>query len=501
MKIEGLVLGILDISDAIDNPAVAGKYRDFTISWSRYDFRDEMIEAESVDQILDQATCGGYRWCLILPYGHIIAERWTPEHWRAQDFFTVLGEGVDQEDFLVAGSIVGDAGAWYGFANECLLVNLEMYQRLSAPPFNVACRQPVEVPRVERRVEDERIAALLPAGESEMQEPNLPGWNMIATSLRHGVPVVGFDASLLGGTLDLSAKCPSRTRAFANYLNHGIADYRPDDAHPELSPDQIAFLNMVQPQTTGARNGVFLWNIEAYDDIETPCEEFKPPISSLYSVAAGFKPNRILHTHGWDDSTRVVYFDYSPKALQIRKYMVDHWTGEDFPDFVGQLFRVFPYPATYYQLWGDTTPDDVESSDIEQMWQRELQRWGTAQIFRQHWQAYRQLQHAYVCCNILTESSLLFEQIAEEPNAIIWWSNAFFTMYGNWFYSLDQRRQMYETWIQQIAQLNPDLFLVGSDYNNVNVNAVRAAPYLDAYQRAGSNCLIPCRLSKTEIRM
>ena len=60
---------------------------------------------------------------------------------------------------------------------------------------------------------------------------------------------------------------------------------------------------------------------------------------------------------------------------------------------------------------------------------------------------------------------------------------------------------MYENWIQQITRLNPDLFLFGSDYNNVNVNSVRAAEYWDAYRRAGSNCLIPCRLSKTEIRM
>ena len=95
----------------------------------------------------------------------------------------------------------------------------------------------------------------------------------------------------------------------------------------------------------------------------------------------------------------------------------------------------------------------------------------------------------------------LLDQIVDEPSAIIWWSNAFFTVYGNWFYSLEQRKQLYDNWIEQIAERNPDLYLFGSDYNNVNVNAIRAGEYWDAYQRAGSDWLNPCRLSKTEMRM
>ena len=501
MKIERLVLGVLDISAAIGDPMVAEKYRDFTISWSRYDYRGEIIEASTVNEILDQASANGYRWCLILPYGHIVAERWTPEHWGARNLFSAFKERVDQDSFLVAGAIIGDANRWFGFEHERLLVNLDMYQRLSAPSFDVACQQPIEVPKAEQRMQHQRIAALLPTAETEVQQPALAGWNLISTSLRCGVPVVGFDKQSLGSILDLSAKSPTRTRAFAKYLNDGITTYRPEDAHDDLGNDQVAFLNTVKPQSTNARNGVFLWNIEAYADIETPRDDFEPPISSLYSVAAGFKPNRILHTHGWDKSTRVVYFDYSPKALEIKRHIVDQWDGENFPDFVDSLFAAFPHPDTFYQLWDDLTPEQVDSSDIQQMWQRELKHWGTAQIFRDHWQAYRELPHEYVCCNILTDPSPLFDRIADQSSAIIWWSNAFFTVFGNWFYTLDQRRKMYEHWIEHLTRLRADLYLFGSDHNNVNVNSIRAGEYWDAYQRAGGSSLVPCRLSKTEIRM
>jgi hypothetical protein len=60
---------------------------------------------------------------------------------------------------------------------------------------------------------------------------------------------------------------------------------------------------------------------------------------------------------------------------------------------------------------------------------------------------------------------------------------------------------MYEAWIQEMTRCNPDLFLYGSDYNNVNVNSVRCRQYLKAWQAGGGSCLKPCRLSKSEIRM
>lgn len=501
MNIDRLALGVLDISAAMSDPIVANKYRDLTISWSRYDYRGEIMEAKTVNAILDQATARGHRWCLILPYGHIIAERWTPEHWQSRDLFTALKNNTNQDEFLVAGVIVGNADSWFGFEHECLLVNLEMYQRLSAPSFDVVCEGPIEVPAAIAQLQQERIAALRPTSETEISQPSMIGWNFVATSLRHGVSVIGFDQQSLFGILDLSAKSIDRTRALATYLNHGIGEYHREAKHDELGRDQEAFLNMVHPQTSGARNGVFLWNIEPYDDVEKVREDFQPPLNSLYSVAAGFKPNRILETHGWNHHTRVVYFDYSPNALEIRKFMVDHWNGEDFPDFVERLVDTFPHPDTFYQLWDNLTPNEVDSTDIQRMWQRELDRWGTAEIFRDHWRGYRELEHEYICCDILTDPVPLWDRIFEEPSAVIWWSNAFFTVHGNWFYTLQQRSQMYQGWIRQLARLNPDLFLFGSDYNNINVNSVRAVEYWDAYRRHGGNCLIPCRLSETEIRM
>lgn len=501
MNTEGLVLGLLDISAVINDPVVAAKYRGFTISWSRYGYRDEIIEAPTVDEILKQATQRGCRTCLILPYGFIIKERWSPDHRQSQDLFSALKTWVAKTDFLVAGSLVGNSTTWFGFEHPCLLVNLEKYRRFSAPCFDVACDRSIALPSAKPLMEQGRIASLVSSAETDIQRPMLPGWHFIATSLRSGLPVPGFSEDLLDGMLNLAATCPARRQAFTRYLDDGLAHYRCDDQHDDLSADQVWFLNVVKSQTANARHGVFLWNIESYADIETPRDDFKAPVSSLYSVAAGFKPNRILHTHGFDEATRVVYFDYSPRALDIRKCMVDEWDGEDFPDFVQHIFRVFPHPETFYQLWDNLTPADVEWKDIERMWERELNRWNGARIFRDHWRSYRELQHEYVCCNILTETTSLFGHMAEESNALVWWSNAFFTVYGNWFYTVDERKRAYDNWIKQIATINPKLYLFGSDYNNANVNSLRAAEYWEQYHHGESNCLIPCQLFETEIRM
>ena len=68
-----------------------------------------------------------------------------------------------------------------------------------------------------------------------------------------------------------------------------------------------------------AGRGVFVLNYESYDDIAEPPPGFTPPVSTLYCVAAGLKPNRILATHGVDADSRVVFFDYSQQALDFRR--------------------------------------------------------------------------------------------------------------------------------------------------------------------------------------
>jgi len=501
MNFDELVFGLLDTSCGIGDSRLAARCRDLTISWCRYDYHGPIVEGNSVKEILDAALSRGYRYCFVQSYGNIICERWTLKNWESRDFCSALAAWAEGHDFLVAGRIVGDPERWYGLDHRCLLVNLSAYACGGAPSFEAEGNGPVRLARPVPTLKDGRITALCATSETESLTPQLPGWRFVDGSLQAGLPVLDLGEEVWNHMLWLDAECLSRRIALSRYLDRGIEHYREDDGHEGLSDDQREFLDIVARQASNARRGVFLFNIESYGDIESPPEGFQPPLSSLYSVAAGFKPNRILHTHGFDESTRVVFFDYSPNALQVKKCMVEQWDGQDFPHFVRYLFQEFPYPQTFYHLWGDIAPAEVDWNEFENVWAQELTQWGDASVLAEHWRAYRRLPHEYVCCDIVEDPSPLLARVAPERSAVLWWSNAFFTMYGNWFYALDDREAHYHRWISSLAALNPELFLYGSDYNNTNVNFVQAGDYWDQYRQLGVSCLEPCKLSQREIRM
>jgi hypothetical protein len=501
----GLVLGLLDTSRAISNRTAASIYRSWTLSWSRYGYQGVIIERDSVDRILSAALAGGYRYCLIQPYGCVLAERWRLDDQRFADFFAALESWTNRHQFFVAGRIDYAAEKWYGLEPAFLLIDLHCYRRLGAPRFDLVSDGLRKLPRPEPIVSDGRLHRLDPTAQTEQQQPALWGWNAIRSGLEAALPILTLDDDVLAHTLDLEATDPRRRAALLPYLGDGILRYddRRSTSH-DLSAAQQAFLDGVKTQTANARRGVFLWNIESYADIETPRDDFQSPVSTLYCVAAGFKPNRMLQTHGFDAHTRVVYFDYSQAALDVRRFMVEQWDGVDFPRFVRRVFQRFPSPQTFYQLWDNATADTVSDDELDFLWQRELQRWGGSEALRDHWQQYARLAHEYVCCDVLTDPSPLLARMASgagATSAMIWWSNAFFTMYGNWFHTVEQRQRAYERWSRQLAEVNPGLYLFGSDFNNTNVNFIQAGEYWEQYCQSRGDCLVPRRLYRTELRM
>src|SRR5262249_3881394 len=163
---------------------------------------------------------------------------------------------------------------------------------------------------------------------------------------------------------------------------------------------------------------------ESYRDVEVPSPAFEGPVSTLYSVGAGLKPNRILQTHGFDTSTRVVYFDYSARALEFRHRLRDEWDGRRYPDFLRSVFQKMPSSDTHYFLWPGATPDNLDWKEMERLWAAECARWGGENEIAAHWVRYRELDHEFLSCNILTGHDKLLEHIADQPGSVIWWSNA-----------------------------------------------------------------------------
>lgn len=503
---ETLIFGLLDTSESIAAPRVAARLRDLTLSWTRYGYHGDVIEDSTVEGILDRACEAGFKYCLIQAYGHIISEDWSPGHWGVKDFHEAVADRINREDFFVTGFLVGSSTVEWGLDPSCLLVDLEKYDELGRPHFDLDDSAQIGV-RPEPGPSTLYCSAAPRWLEPSAQETSdrrdgtspLPGRGFIEAGLRHSWKVYNFDDTVLSHSIQLYPADPVAREEFANCLGEGIFAYRAQE-RLGLTSGQRRFLDGIERQAHGAKHGVFPWNIESYRDVIEAAADFAGPVSTLYCVAAGLKPNMILHSHAIDRRTRVVYFDYSPDALEFRRRMLSQWDGMDYPRFIRNIFEQMPAPQTFYHLWSHASPDCVDGRDLDQMWAAELRQWGGADVFQKHWHDYRQLEHEFICGDLVNDPQKVFDRMTDESRAVVWWSNAFFTVHSNWFYSVEERRRRYEAWVHGLAKYCPRASLYGADYNNISVNAVQAAAYAESYSQGDGDVLKPFKVQRCQIR-
>ncbi|MFZ6756149.1 hypothetical protein ACO0K9_02935 [Undibacterium sp. Ji50W] len=421
----------------------------------------------------------------------MIDEQWYLSHWQKEGFYRGMRRLMDKGDFLVAGEWFNSDSACLGLQTDCLLVDLQRYRTLGMPGFGMPDFQVRQLPGTTLQAEDD----LFPANTHFRDVmANAAGWRFIATSMQHQLPVRRFGNAINDCRFNLADDV--QVSGFHKLVGQQINQLEQLD---HLLPAQRTFIGRIQKQLADAKKGVFLFNIESYDDLQKN-DATHAPLDAIFSVAAGFKPYKILQTQGFHANTKVILFDYSAKALEVRRYIVDHWDGADFPSFIRRIFQAFPHPDAFYQLWHDTTPENIDWHDVEMLWQQELEKWGGAQAFQEHWQVCRQLPHQYLHCDLLQTRQQLLLELGQYKHAYIWWSNAFFTIYSHWHYSATERKQQYLAWIDELAKIAPDCQVNGADHHNVAVNGLTASAYERQFMRHQDDELTPQHLHAVDIR-
>jgi len=447
-----LVCGLLAPDQTSENHR---KARSLTVSWLRWGYTGDIVEGTSVDDILNVCASRDFDYCFILGAGMIVRQQRTPEQDEAAEFFPALSRWVGKKTFLVCGEVLCTPERSQGLRSRWLLVDLRRYREFGCPKF--AGKMPV---LVEGRDSAES------ASESG-KAPEFPeGARLIQASLEHQLKLH-----------DLAAN-----------LRELLADLGPD------LNEQPGFVEDLIGQSDRLKRGVFPWNFEPYADVAESPADWRGPISTLYSVAAGLKPNMILNTHGFAEDTEVVFFDYSAYELEFRKLLCSEWDGIDYPGFLKYAAGKLPSDA-YYALPGVSAGDPM----MDELWRREVSLWGGEKQFQSHWSRYRKLRHRFVVCNLLTEQESILKELSPAAGTVMWWSNAFATVYTACHYCIEEKQALYESWIRALALKAPEMLLYGSDHSNSSVNGMNARDYLTAYEKAGGDPLKERRLNRRAI--
>ncbi|CAH9049547.1 hypothetical protein PSECIP111854_00189 [Pseudoalteromonas sp. CIP111854] len=465
------------------------KLREFTIAFSRYGYREEIVEASDIEQLLIMAIAKNAQYCLIQSVGHVIDEQWYLPHWHRQGFHQSIQKLCDYNDFLIAGQLYCSENNTLGIETSCILINLSQYKKLGQPSFGEIDWQPREV----LCASPAQSMSVQTLWQKKTKPCDIRGWQFLLSSYQHQLVVRAFSEDINYNRFDLNVS--QSNQAFAARLRNINTAFT---GEPNLAATQQTFLNRAQKQIQSAKKGVFLLNIESYDDVDN--EVKGQPLDTVFSVAAGFKAYRILAAHGFHASSKVVLFDYSKQALAVRQYIVEHWNGEDFTTFVKQVFQQFPEPHTFYQLWHNTNTTNIDWQDLERLWQAELTRWGGADNFKKMWQKFSALEHRFIHVDLLQNKQALFDEIKISGNSYIWWSNAFFTIYSHWHFSAEQRHCIYGDWVNALATAAGECRVNGADHHNCAVNGLTALAYSRLFQKQTGGELNPQQLSCLDIQ-
>jgi hypothetical protein len=436
---DNYVIGLYDDREHIFNQNIATRYKELTEFFIRHMGKGKDSSKYLVDRtingVLDKALEKGYDYCVVMAVGHFLQE---------PRFFEYIEAWISKLDFFVTGHIIDKQsnnsqadsdGNYWGLHNQCMVINLKYYKQFGQPNFGSKDTSTmVEVAKARRSLhdvhDDYTPIFLAPTEETQVCTTYVDGWNFINVSLENNLTVYNFHSKI-------------RNTKRYTYPKKSIEELK----------TQLTWINNI---LSAATDCVFFWNTENYTD--TTKAELKP-IKRFYSVAAGFKPNFILNKYGFFKDTEILYFDYSKQALAFKRMLVEHWDGEDYPAFLRWAKKKYKINETF----GAST----ERKSYEDLWELELENWGSADNLKAHWTDYKKLKHHFIYCDILKNPEKVTNCVNGTEDSVIWWSNAFHTVTAHYTQSLAELTNHYNNnWIKALQEKNPTLTVFGADHLN-----------------------------------
>ena len=404
----------------------------------------KIVTDTDINVILEKALENQSEYLYLVSYGYISHDLFLP--YLAIDL-------AKQNNYSIVGHIMDDYPhnkGFYYLHNQCMLINLKDYVEVGKPKFTLGtslCEYELpNIIRTDENFHDDYTPLHIKKGIGNKIYTGFvhEGWEFIKCFIEHNKIIGNFTEDI-------------RNRKHHLYPEHGEGLEKVLSGDKETMPwenNQREWL-----ESTDIDNftylDVFIFN--TCPDIEQISYTKETYLDSIYCVASGFIPLKLLDMCKWDNNTTMIYFDFNQVSLDFKKYLIEHWDGNNYVDAVLHYRNNIDinFQATWFT-------DNVDAWEIE--WQKTIEYFGSVDDWLEFWKKYKNIKHEFVRCDIIQNNHILLDIMKEhQGNNLIWFSNVFHTKMTVRYYHPTTIKKSYDDFIHKMCETNNTIQICGFD--------------------------------------
>lgn len=405
--------------------------------------------SNNIDDIISQAAALAVDYVYIVAYGHRMI---------GIDHLSACVAHLESTSHAALAHILQDDpdndSQFYSLHNQCMLIDLAKWQQAGRPQCGsntrvVDCALPA-ITRSQENFHDKYTPYWIsPSTQPAKQYSGIlrEGWQLIKGLIESGQSIGNFPQEIRKLKMHLY---PESGGPFESIIVDGI------DEIP-INFNQRQYLRSTNFKT--AQRTVFVYNTDPMQNQVPLVYNKATRLDNIYAVAAGFRPLQLLNACDYHSKTKIIYFDYSQSALNFKKWLWETWDGNNYNQAI-----------EYYKTHIDPqfSPAWFTGKIYDQQWISVLEYFGGKESWLKFWQAYQNLPHEFIHCNLFGNYQTLLDHMQNHAgNNLVWFSNSFHTEAALRHYSGAKLKRMYDQCLEDFANHNTSIQICGTNSKGI----------------------------------
>lgn len=375
-----------------------------------------VLVGHNEDALLAQASNYNSKYAVVFSTGTEFITRYV--------FFDLLEKLCQEEEFFIMGHVLDRNEFYYELHHQCYVVNLNLFKELGCPVIGreefFSPHIQLEPSRSQENYHDAHTPVWVKAGTLEKEYAHKAhGWNILSLAFKKNLPVKVFTEEFRESKKHYY---PENEASFFNEVNYAYARFN-------------------------FCSGLAIYPINSesmsWDKVDGPIEQLVVPASGLGWIEH-------LYYIGYNENTVVKFFDYSPSTLEYVRDVVN-WDGKDYTTFFKNHFN-----NKYGYLKNGNSVIYCGPQDIEKEWNEFVSVFDWPILWAD---IKSKVKFEFHLVNLL-DTSANFDWIsATQGTTLINISNIYNYIGTSSFYSLKQRLNAENHIINNLKEINPDMYV------------------------------------------